>query len=135
MSVRYSTISGVSSWNAKHYRHLARHILAVGVFLGYTPPAKHTGGIDHLTEAQKQLVRSAAGLVVLRERLDVKAVKGESIDAGEYCAVSNTLRRVLTTIGLKREAREINPLDDEVLRYYDEAMARTDDAETVEATP
>ena len=30
-----------------------------------------------LTEAQKQLIRSAAGLVVLRERLDVKAVNGE----------------------------------------------------------
>jgi hypothetical protein len=66
-----------------------------------------------LTEAQKQLIRSAAGLVVLRERLDVKAVNGEQIDAGEYCAVSNTLRRVLVTIGLKRTPIEITGESDE----------------------
>jgi hypothetical protein len=66
-----------------------------------------------LTEAQKQLIRSAAGLVVLRERLDVKSCNGEQIDAGEYCAVSNTLRRVLVTIGLKRVPKDINGESDE----------------------
>jgi hypothetical protein len=66
-----------------------------------------------LTEAQKQLIRSAAGLVVLRERLDVQAIKGKDIDAGEYCAISNTLRRVLTTIGLKRVPKDINGETDE----------------------
>jgi hypothetical protein len=79
-----------------------------------------------LTEAQKQLIRSAAGLVVLRERLDVLAVNGEKIDAGEYCAVSNTLRRVLVTIGLKRvpldvtetdEARLARQLEPEVINF------------------
>jgi hypothetical protein len=68
---------------------------------------------DVLTEAQKQLIRSAAGLVVIREALDVKAVNGEPIDAGEYCAVSNTLRRVLTTIGLKREPKDITAESDQ----------------------
>jgi hypothetical protein len=66
-----------------------------------------------LTEAQLQLIRSAAGLVVLRERLDVQAINGEDIDTGEYCAVSNTLRRVLVTIGLKRVPIELNGETDE----------------------
>jgi hypothetical protein len=82
-----------------------------------------------LTEAQKQLIRSAAGLVILRERLDVKAVNGEQIDCGEYCTISNTLRRVLTTIGLKREPREINGESDS------QKLARFLDYATEEATP
>src|SRR5438876_6459913 len=75
--------------------HVARRYREIGALL-----ASDMGGHDQLTEAQRQLVRSAAGLVVLRERLDVRAVNGETVDTGEYCAVSNTLRRVLTTIGL-----------------------------------
>jgi hypothetical protein len=69
------------------------------------------GGHDQLTEAQRQLVRSAAGLVILRERLDVKAVNGEAIDAGEYCALANTLRRVLISIGLKRVALDVSVIE------------------------
>jgi|SRR6516225_8642150 hypothetical protein len=47
------------------------------------------GGSEHLSEAQLQLVRSAAGLVVLRESLDVQANKSgpESVDAGTYCLI------------------------------------------------
>jgi hypothetical protein len=88
--------------------HVARRYREVGALI-----ASDMGGHDTLTEAQKQLVRSAAGLVVLRERLDVKAVNGEAIDTGEYCAVSNTLRRVLVTCGLKREPRDITAESDE----------------------
>ena len=82
--------------------HVARRYREIGALL-----ASDMGGHGTLTEAQKQLVRSAAGLVVLRERLDVKAVNGEKIDAGEYCSLSNTLRRVLVTIGLKREPKDV----------------------------
>jgi hypothetical protein len=84
---------------------------------------------DQLTEAQRQLIRSAAGLVVIREALDVKAVNGEPIDAGEYCAVSNTLRRVLISIGLKREPKEVNGNSDE------RRLARILDLAAEEATP
>jgi hypothetical protein len=66
-----------------------------------------------LTEAQRQLIRSAAGLVVLRERLDVAAVKGKDIDATQYCQISNTLRRVLVTVGLTRVPIDITAESDE----------------------
>jgi hypothetical protein len=88
--------------------HTARRYREIGALLA----SDISGGLD-LTEAQKQLIRSAAGLVVLRERLDVKAVKGEDINAGEYCAVSNTLRRVLATIGIKRVPHDLNGETDE----------------------
>src|SRR6516162_5932768 len=71
-------------------------------------------------------VRSAAGLVILRERLDVKAVNGDKVDAGEYCAVSNTLRRVHVTIGLKLDPKLINNVEsdqaklDRILGYVEE---------------
>jgi hypothetical protein len=58
------------------------------------------GGGDHLSEAQKQLVHCAAGLVVLRERLDLNAINGEAIDTREYCAICDSLRRTLMAIGL-----------------------------------
>ena len=88
--------------------HIARRYREIGALLA----SDISGGLD-LTEAQKQLIRSAAGLVVLRERLDVKAVNGKEIDAGEYCALANTLRRVLATIGIKRIPHDINGESDE----------------------
>ena len=73
------------------------------------------GGIDHLTEAQLQLVRTAAGLVVLREAFDAQALNGETISVAEYCRVSNSLRRVLATIGFNRAQRNITPSLDQYL--------------------
>jgi len=101
--------------------HVARRYRELGALL-----CSDMGGYDSLTEAQKQLVRSAAGLVILRERLDVKAVNGDKVDAGEYCAVSNTLRRVLVTIGLKPDPKLINNVEsdqaklDRILGYVEE---------------
>jgi hypothetical protein len=76
------------------------------------------GGSEHLTEAQKQLVRSATGLVVLRESLDVKAAKNGpgAVNVPTYCLISNTLRRVLTTIGLQRVPRDLPPTVEEYAR-------------------
>jgi hypothetical protein len=85
--------------------HVARRYRELGALI-----SSDMGGHDQLTEAQRQLVRCAAGLVVLRERLDVKAANGEKVDSGEYCTISNTLRRVLLACGLKRIALDVTPL-------------------------
>jgi hypothetical protein len=68
-----------------------------------------------LTEAQKQLIRSAAGLVVLREKLDVKSVNDEDVDIGDYTRISNSLTRLLTAIGLERVPRNVTPTLSEYL--------------------
>jgi hypothetical protein len=67
------------------------------------------GGLETLSEAQVQLVRSAAGLVVLRERLDAMALNDERVDTAEYTRISNALRRVLATIGLTRVPKDVVP--------------------------
>jgi hypothetical protein len=82
---------------ARRYRDLANAI------------AQDIGGLDVLTQAQLQLARSASGLVVLREALDAKLLRGEPVDVAAYCRISNSLRRLLSTIGLKRVPTDITP--------------------------
>lgn len=71
--------------------------------------ASDLGGLSVMTEAQLQLARSAAGLTLLRERLDAKAVNGESVDDMQYCRISNSLSRVLVALGIERKAKDITP--------------------------
>ncbi len=94
--------------------------------------AEDLGGINRLSEAQLQLIRSAAGLVVLREGLDAKASNGEPIDVSTYCRISNSLRRVLSTIGLTRVPKDVTPPDPlTYAREYDRRKA--EEAEEVQA--
>lgn len=71
--------------------------------------ASDAGGYDALSETMLHLVRSAAGLVILRERLDAMVLNDQRIDVQEYCRISNSLRRMLATIGLKRLPRDVTP--------------------------
>src|SRR5262249_52845552 len=65
-----------------------------------------------LTEAQLQLARTAAGLVVMREHLDAQVLNGETINTGQYTTIANSLKRVLVALGLKRIARPVpSPLE------------------------
>jgi hypothetical protein len=82
-----------------------------------------------LSEAQLQLVRSAAGLIILRERLDLRALNDERVDVAEYCRISNSLRRVLATIGLQRTAKDVTPTLSEYLRSRGHTINHEDDAE------
>src|SRR5882672_2322176 len=54
------------------------------------------GGFDNLTETQRHIVRSIAGLVVLREALDAKLLNGEDVHTATYCTIANTLNRLVT---------------------------------------
>ena len=99
--------------------HVARRSREIGAAL-----CSDMGGGDHLSEAQKQLVRCAVGLVVLRENLDAKAANGEAIDSREYGAICDNLRRVLMAIGLQRAARDMTGSQEDqinrLLRYIEE---------------
>jgi hypothetical protein len=71
--------------------------------------AEDCGGSDNLTEAKLQLIRSAAGLAVLREDLDAKACNGQVIDVGCYTRITNSLGRVLALVGLERVPTDVTP--------------------------
>jgi hypothetical protein len=68
------------------------------------------GGIDRLSEAEKQLARRAATLSAESERQEALWVRDEGkFDLAGYVTMSNALRRILETIGLKRQMRDISP--------------------------
>jgi hypothetical protein len=70
------------------------------------------GGEDLASEAERSIVRRAATLTVELERLETSfALAGEAQpDQLElYQRVSNTLRRHLEAIGIKRVPRDVTP--------------------------
>ena len=85
--------------------------------------AQDLGGHNFLTQGQLHLIRSAAGLVVLREHLDAKVLSDERIDTTEYTRIVNSLRRVLTTLGLDRVPRDVTP---DLKTYISRNAKRTD---------
>jgi hypothetical protein len=76
-------------------------------------------------EALAQLIRSAAGLVILRESLDVEAANDRKIDVAEYCTISNALRRMLLSIGLARVPHAVTQYD-ETRELWATAVAELD---------
>jgi hypothetical protein len=71
------------------------------------------GGEDAVSESERRLVRRAAMLTLQLEMMDSKfaANDGEATFAQLhlYQQVSNTLRRLLESLGLKRRQKDITP--------------------------
>lgn len=61
------------------------------------------------SEAQEQIARRAASLAIWCEQSDTDAANGKPIDIGAYTTASNTLRRLLESLGLERKARNVTP--------------------------
>ncbi|MHC2792591.1 hypothetical protein ACVINZ_001603 [Mesorhizobium jarvisii] len=57
---------------------------------------------DDLTEAQRQLVRRAASISVWSEEQERRVISGDDLDAGPLITAANTLRRLLSDLGIKR---------------------------------
>jgi hypothetical protein len=71
------------------------------------------GGPDVCSEAEKAIVRRSATLIVALERLEEKFAEAEEGGSpnqlDQYQRLSNTLRRLLESVGLKRRPRDITP--------------------------
>lgn len=61
------------------------------------------------SEAQEQIARRAASLAIWCEQADTDAANGKPIDIGAYTTASNSLRRLLESLGLERKARNVTP--------------------------
>ena len=59
------------------------------------------------TEAQRQLVARAGTLAIWCEARETELANGAEFNAAEYSTVSNSLRRLLADLGLKRQARDV----------------------------
>lgn len=90
--------------------------------------ADDLGGMDMLSEGQRQLIRRAAALSIQCELLEARfAARGaENGELQDFNAATNTLRRVLDTIGLHRQARDVTP---SALEWIDQQAAKRKKAE------
>jgi hypothetical protein len=82
--------------------------------------ADDLGGPDVLSEADKALVRQAAGMTLQAEAMQASAVRGEPTDAAQVVRVSNALARLLGQLRRKAKAKAAPDL-----RTY---LARTEGA-------
>jgi hypothetical protein len=70
------------------------------------------GGVDAVSEAEQSICRRISTLTVELERLECRLVRQEAPEdrlLDLYQRVSNTLRRLLETIGLERRQRDVTP--------------------------
>jgi hypothetical protein len=75
----------------------------------YEDVASDLGGLDQLSEGQKQIIRRAAMLSAESERQEALWANGQTeFDINLYTVMANSLRRLLETVGLERVARPVN---------------------------
>lgn len=65
------------------------------------------GGSDRLTAGEREIVQRAAITSAMLENIEVEWLTGNEVDIGAYCALTNNLRRLLTTVGLERRPRDV----------------------------
>lgn len=61
------------------------------------------------SEAQSIIARRAATLAVWCEQAEAAMAKGEALDIATFTTAANTLRRLVSDLGLERRARDITP--------------------------
>jgi hypothetical protein len=67
------------------------------------------GGVERLSEGQKQLARRAALMSLECEKLEAKAVAGEEIDLEAFGKLTDRIGRAFQRLGLKRQPRDVTP--------------------------
>jgi hypothetical protein len=67
------------------------------------------GGRDMLSTGERQLVQRAAVLGAVLTDTESRWIEGEPVDLTGYCTIVNAQRRLLETIGLRRQPRDVTP--------------------------
>jgi hypothetical protein len=69
--------------------------------------------VDHLcrppTAPQLAIIRRAAALAVWCEQAEAEQAQGADFDVASYTTAANTMRRLLSDLGLERRARDVTP--------------------------
>jgi hypothetical protein len=74
------------------------------------------GGRDQLSAVEAMLVEAFAGVWVMIDDFNTRALLGEKVDPYAYCQISSTLVRVASRLGLHRRARDVGPSLGDILR-------------------
>lgn len=75
----------------------------------YEDVANDLGGLDLLSEGQKQLIRRAAMLSAESERQEAEWANGRPFDLTAYSTTANCLRRIFESLGLERKSKDVTP--------------------------
>jgi hypothetical protein len=69
-------------------------------------------GAGLLSEGQRQLVRRASALAIMCEAIEADLARDLPFDISNYLAATNTFRRVIETLGLRRVPKDATTLRD-----------------------
>jgi hypothetical protein len=88
------------------------------------------GGRSVLSGAQLALIKRAAGLQCELEQMEGRMSLGQEINLDAYGRAASHLRRLLESLGLKREPRDVTTVDGEVAVFSTPMRSRwaTEDA-------
>jgi hypothetical protein len=106
------TIDGRSIWARRLRDVIALH-------------ASDLGGSDHISEAERSLVRRAGALTVELEHLEERFLTNGEATPNQlelYGRTANTLRRLLEALGLERRAVDVTPAANDATARIIEAM-------------
>ena len=79
--------------------------------------AEDMGGADRLSAGERSLIHRAALAGAMAEDMETAWLSGQPVDVAAYTALVNVQRRLLTTVGLKRQPRDVTPdLDDYIAK-------------------
>ena len=103
--------TGRSLWydsgNVDHRGQSARRYKEIIVAVG-----SDLGGLDSLSEIQRQLVRRHASLSLMAEKMEMSLVKDQDIDVSRFMGLTNTLGRVSAALGLSKQVLDITPKEE-----------------------
>jgi hypothetical protein len=76
------------------------------------------GGADRLSEGQRQIARRCATISIACERMEGEAAAGNQIDLDVYGTLTDRLGRAFHRLGLKRQPKRVESLQDYLARKY-----------------
>jgi hypothetical protein len=90
--------------------------------------ATDLGGIDRLSEGQKQLIRRVSQLSAECERMEAMSARGEQpLDLRAYQLASQCIARLLTNLGITRAMREVDHHPQSLRSYLQTIEANAQD--------
>jgi hypothetical protein len=69
-------------------------------------------GIEHLSEAQRSLIKRAATIEIQLEAIEGNLSEGLPANLAHYAATAGHLKRILETLGIERRQRDVTTLGD-----------------------
>jgi hypothetical protein len=87
---------------------------------------ERSGGVDYLSEAQRSLIRRAATIEIELEFIEGQLSEGKKGNLTAYATASGHLRRILSSLGITRQPRDVTRTVTSVLQHqpsddYEEA--------------